>query len=294
MINKVYDFIHSKDSFDFVSAYKPLFMYNSGSYTFNCAMVKQGSAELLEEYNYVKSVHDLLNIRKVNNSNCNLVRVGKKYDGGYVLLANKQGCFSDNKIAYSLGISDDVSFDLSVSQKDYDIYQYDHTISGLPQENKHFHWKKIGITGYEETNELKNLSTLLVLNGHDDLDGMLLKMDIEGHEYGTILNADEQLIKRFDQIVIEFHDILDFDNRDITLKVFEKINKTHQLIHIHANNNSYVSFNGALVTPNVFEATYVIKDKFDFSPHNIVYPSEIDMPCRREFPDILLGRWNVD
>ena len=53
------------------------------------------------------------------------------------------------------------------------------------------HGKKIGLTGLDETEELKHLSSLINENGHSEDYGMVLKMDIEGWERAVVKgNAD--------------------------------------------------------------------------------------------------------
>ena len=70
------------------------------------------------------------------------IRIGSLKDGGYVLLDD----FENIKFAYSFGISNEISFDKDLADKNIDIYMYDHTINKLPFLHKKFHWKKIGIT----------------------------------------------------------------------------------------------------------------------------------------------------
>jgi hypothetical protein len=73
----------------------------------------------------------------------NKIRIGRKADGGYILLND----FNNIKIAYSFGISSEISFEKELVDKNIDIFMYDHTINKLPFENSKFHWKKIGLCG---------------------------------------------------------------------------------------------------------------------------------------------------
>lgn len=92
-------------------------------------------------YQYHKKLHELTNIRKI--SNLKEERVGRSKDGGYVMVTP----FSQEKIAYSIGIADDVSWDKQMANDGYDVYMYDHTIKKCPEKNSKFHWKKIGVGG---------------------------------------------------------------------------------------------------------------------------------------------------
>lgn len=287
LYNKKYDSIDA-----LMKAYLNLNLLSISSYANNDFLLKQGSAENTIEYKYHYQLHRAMEIENVDDGG-KLIRLGREYDGGYILYRDSKGIISRNKIAYSLGISDDVSFDLDIAEMGYDIYQYDHTISNLPEENEHFHWKKIGITGSNESKILKSIETLIHDNGHENSEGMLLKADIEGAEWDMINNCSEKTLSKFDQIVIELHNLCSYENRDSILEALTKLSNTHRVVHIHANNNSYVNFSGNMITPNVLEATFLLKENYSFSKSNKTLPIDLDQPCRKEFNEILLGFWNV-
>ena len=50
-----------------------------------------------------------------------------KHDGGYILLDD----FHEGSIAYSFGISTDVTWDKEMASRGYDVFMYDHTIDKL-------------------------------------------------------------------------------------------------------------------------------------------------------------------
>lgn len=83
---------------------------------------------------YYEELHELLHLAKINGAA--LVRIGKDNDGGYIM---PDDFGSDDKIAYSFGINDDVSWDKAMASRGYDVFMYDHTIDGLPEENPRFH-----------------------------------------------------------------------------------------------------------------------------------------------------------
>ena len=70
---------------------------------------------------------------------CKKIRIGRKADGGYILLDDLKNI----KIAYSFGISREISFDKELAKKNIDVFMYDHSINHLPFENSKFHWKKL-------------------------------------------------------------------------------------------------------------------------------------------------------
>ena len=263
------------------------------SFINNQMLLEQGVAEKTADYNYYNNIHRLLQIREVVDEGCCLARLGRRNDGGYVVLyGGRENSYSEDKVAYSLGISDDVSFDIDLANSGYELYQYDHTIDSLPENHKQFHWKKIGVSGENETAQLKSLESLIKLNGHEKRRGMLLKADIEGSEWDMISDCSHETLFQFDQIVIEYHNLLDYDMREKIIRVLEKMSQSHQVVHIHGNNNSYVNYSGKLITPNVIEVTYVLKEKYHFADVNIALPIDLDQPCRVNANEILLGNWN--
>ena len=235
----------------------------------------------------------LLKIKKVQNGD--LRRIGGKNDGGYIMLDDfsKKG---EAKVAYSFGICDDVEWDKDMAALGYDVYMYDHTIEGLPEENEKFHWFKVGIADCETCigSELNTLKHFLEVNGHAKTKHMILKMDVEGAEYGFLNMISEDILKQFDQIVFEFHGIIERKNADKLIAALTKLNKTHQVIHVHGNNySSTLEINGYRFS-RALEVTYVKRDMYEFiEDEDIVLPLSIDAPCRKDRAELNLGKWNA-
>ena len=201
--------------------------------------------------------------------------------------------YSTGRIAYSFGIGPDVSWDLAMADAGYEVYQYDHTIERLPCENPHFHWQKVGVSGMETTGSMKPLAMLIRENGHEHETGMVLKMDIEGWEYPVFAHTEDRVLKQFDQIVLELHRVLHWPFEEEMVTSFERLARTHQLVHVHANNSGQVDIYGSLVTPRLLEATFLLKSKYTFTETERIFPTELDRPNSLDRPEIMLGRWNV-
>ena len=264
------------------------FMIRFQQYTNYQAMLQQGLDETNSQYYYL---HQILKMYAVSpESGCKLVRIGGNKDGGYVLAKP----YSERKIAYSFGISNNVDWDMLMAKEGYQIYQYDHTINKLPQKHVNFHWHKMGVTGIGfETDELKSLSHILRQNGHEHETGMLLKMDVEGAEYQVFSTEDISVLRQFDQIVLELHNIFKFPNNYRQNLTFAKLLETHKMVHVHGNNCGKADFYGGLITPDVIGCTFLLKDKYEFEESDKVLPSELDYPNNPTRPEILLGLWNV-
>lgn len=272
-------------------SYDPL-MRSFGSYFQNEAVRVQNVAwEESEIYQYFKSVHKLMTLYGIKGEKTILQRVGGTHDGGYIMLMP----FSEAKVAYSIGIGNNVEWDRQMAENGYEIFMYDHTIENLPEENMAFHWRKKGIRGgrKSENDNLITLKEMLRQNGHEECRGMVLKMDVEGAEWEALCSMDEQIFLQFDQIVIELHELLNLNLKDKILKSLKKLNDIYAVVHLHGNNSNAVEFCGELITPNVLEATLVRRDKYEFVESQIILPRIIDRSCVECFPDIKLGCWNI-
>lgn len=202
------------------------------------------------------------------------VRVGRRCDGGYVLLND----FDAIETVYSLGIADDVSFDLDMLHQGRNIQrvmQYDFSVAKPPVENPRFHFEQKRITNVKDLGELAPNS--------------LLKIDIEGSEWDFFNSCTEADLMNFRQISVEFHDLVNFRGQRWYEKihaVLKKLALTHQLIHIHGNNIAMPVWTGERFFPSVLEATYVRRSDYQFEACSESLPGELDNPCSLYFPEI--------
>lgn len=187
-------------------------------------------------------------------------RLGSNRDGGYVI-GDLEGEYD---LYISAGISDEESFSRDFIDKynmnEFNSYAFDGTIQHYPYDyTKDIAFIKKNIHNMND-NQNTNLHSLIEKYNH-----IFLKMDIEGGEYPWLLNLDESKLKRFKQIVIEFHGITDNGwntNYNDKIRCLEKLSKTHYIIHAHGNNHGPVMNK----IPDVIELTYVNKDYFQIVP----------------------------
>lgn len=197
-----------------------------------------------------KTIKHLLGARNIKN--IDIVRLGKSNDGGYVL-AND---FSNNDYLLSMGINDDVSIEKDLEFVLHGIDLYDHTINELPDSinNGRFFKEKVS----------NNISEILSrISSNFDI---ILKCDIEGSEWEMLETIKESEMLRFRQIALEIHWISDelYPGIGAPIHVLEKINKTHQLFSIHANNYGPVTEIDGVIVPNVLELSYARKSSYEF------------------------------
>jgi hypothetical protein len=236
---------------------------------------------------YIRKLLSLL--KPMDVPGLNLIRKGRDFDGGYTMLDYKL----ENKICYSMGISDDVSWDIDMASIGCQVFQYDHTIKSFPLKHPSFHSFGVGICS-QPTNEpnLKTIEELIEINQHQKEDSIIMKMDIEGAEWPVFYDIKENIILKFSQIIVEFHGLEhSHSTRHLRryLNVLEKINKTHQIIHIHANNYGSMSLISGFPVPDTYEISLVRRRDHQFIESKKVYPTAIDMPCDAARPDYFLG-----
>ena len=196
------------------------------------------------------------------------IRLGKDYDGGYIIV-NIPNIYY--KILLAGGIENDLSFEEDFINKypDSKCFAFDGTINNLPTENNNITFIKKNI-GFENNEQITNIHDIINEN-----ESIFVKMDIEGAEIPWIKSLNHEQMNKFEQIVMEFH--FPFTNNEID--VFDKINKTHYLIHFHGNNCCGVRNHYGVLIPNVFECSYLHKKYFTNIPelNTDLIPSNLDM-----------------
>ena len=216
------------------------------------------------------------------------IRLGRKQDGGYIVFNHRLDSVDS---VYSYGISNDISFEEDLLQyTKAPILMYDHTIHDIPSHHGQFYFKKE--EGSTE-NLIKHINESFPASNK-----LLLKMDIEGSEWDLLESLNEVILTRFEQMVIEFHNLAFLQNEcfgqfNITynkmLNVFSKINKHFYLGHIHGNNCG-----GYKDIPNTIECTYIRKDMVwvNTSVETEAYPiPNLDYPNNVNLPDYRLDWW---
>lgn len=240
---------------------------------------------------YYKQLKKELYVEKPNDFG--FIRVGNKYDGGYVMLDD---FCSGDYIAYSFGIKDDVSWDSDMADKNYEIFMYDHTIDNLPSERESYHYFKQGIAAKPNREGLLDTpENFIIQNGHQDCSNMILKMDVEGCEWKVLSDIKSDTLNKFDQIVLELHNLIracDDENAQEKIAVLKKLNETHQPVHLHGNNCGYSVCIGDTLYPDVMEITYIKKSKYSTCRCDAQFPTSLDSPCNPDRADLVLGFWN--
>lgn len=223
-------------------------------------------------------------------------RIGRNMDGGYVI----NELPGNYDILISGGIANDISFEIDFlnTYKGINCLAYDGTTKlkiDEKQLNNNIKIVKKNL-GKENNNILTNLHQEI-----KEYNNIFLKLDIEGHEFRILPTFNDEQMKKFKQIVLEIHtpfDIEKYNNYfkglsdikiDNLFDLLKKINKTHTLVHLHANNGCLMALVDKIPLPHVFEVTY-IRNEFSSNKIKNSTPLPTSLDCKNivEKKDYLL------
>jgi hypothetical protein len=202
---------------------------------------RQEQAKQTPEARQRQLLFDML--QPVALANCRLERFGEANDGGYLMCANLLGGV---QAGYSYGINGydqwgcDVSTRLDVTVHQYDCFNT--TQPACPSGQTVFHAECVGDTaGTVDGRRFDTVSSQLAGNG-DRSGRIVLKIDVEGAEWRSLLSAPDEVLARIDQLVVEFHWLKDDQGRwhqdDTHLLVVERLRQFFEVAHLHFNNAS--------------------------------------------------------
>jgi hypothetical protein len=220
------------------------------------------------------------------------VRFGSLHDGGYVILDD----FRDVDTVFSFGIDKDATWDLDIAKKGITVYQFDHTIDRPPiTDNSRLIFAKKRIST-EAGPDSESLCSLVAQHDKHNIDpNILLKIDIECDEWAIFDKAPSEILRRFSQIVGEFHFFEGFSAdarcRRLINRVLRKLVDSYAVIHIHANNHGDFHKAGNLAFPNVLEITFANRNLYSFSETDETFPGPLDAPNDPNRPDVHLDIW---
>jgi len=212
-----------------------------------------------------------------------LVRLGPAGDGGYLVPDDLDGigaCFSP-------GVDRECRFELDCAARGMRVFMADASVAGPPVDHPAFAFVPRYL-GAVEDGETMTLDRWVGGSGAPAGD-LLLQMDIEGHEYATLLAASPELIARFRIMVVEFHDLVQLWNKPfsaLAAAAFRKVLATHACVHLHPNNCCGQETIAGIAVPRVMEFTFLRRDRIREGgrPARIPHPLDHDNTPRRPLP----------
>jgi hypothetical protein len=174
-------------------------------------------------------------ILPVTLSNCELQRFGTTNDGDYLLCGN----LSDEIAAgYSYGVGPDDTYGCDVSTRfEVPVHQYDCFDPARPTcagGTFVFHNECIGPKRLEEGGRVfDSLQSHIARNG-DAGKRLIVKIDIEGAEWDSLLATPDEVLDRIDQMPIEFHKV----DTPKTLELVRRLKTRFYPVALHFNNHA--------------------------------------------------------
>ena len=174
-------------------------------------------------------------IQPVALANCRLERFGEANDGGYLACAN---LLDGVGAAYSYGISGydgwgcDMSTKLRVPVHQYDCFNTTEPV--CTSGNTVFHAECVAdVAKTENGRPFATVEDQIARNG-DAGKHLVVKMDVEGAEWDSLLHAPDATLDAIDQLVVEFH----YVHEDRFVKVLRRLRQFFHVAHLHYNNIS--------------------------------------------------------
>jgi hypothetical protein len=171
----------------------------------------------------------------VTLGNCTLARYGSAYDGGYLLCSN---LIEGLGAGYSYGVGPNDDFGCEIATRyDVPVHQYDCFDPArpvCPGGKTVFHDECVAPTA--ATIDARRFDTMvnqIAANG-DTGKRLIVKMDIEGAEWDTLLEAPESVLENVDQLAIELHGVSD----ERFLATVRKLKKQFHVVNLNVNNMS--------------------------------------------------------
>jgi hypothetical protein len=224
--------------------------------------------EPIERVRQRQALFDLL--RPVALTNCELERFGEAHDGGYLMCGN---LLDGVQSGYSYGISGYDKWGCDISTRlDVPVHQYDCFDTTQPSclfGETVFHAECVG--DRTETLDGRPFDTVqnqFAGNG-DSSKRIVLKIDVEGAEWDSLLTAPDPVLHQIDQLAVEFHWLEDEQFRWIHdekhLRVVQRLHEFFAVAHIHFNNASCVG-DLAPFPSSAYEVLFVSKRLADVDP----------------------------
>lgn len=199
------------------------------------------------------------------------IRIGGPHDGGYVLVDDLDGI--DHVI--SIGVGSDVSFDLDMANRGFDVVLIDGTVSRPPVTHERFRFVR---SMWDE-----NETTIKSVTKPGSCD-QILKIDTEGAEWPCLAKIDPANLQFFRQIACEVHWL----DRQFDPVALMALTHYHTLVHVHACNYADTFEHDGKRWPKVIECTFLRDDRAEFINQIPALPRPQDSPCNPHAPELFL------
>lgn len=220
-------------------------------------------------------------------TNIELVRFGGDHDGGYLIPDDLEGVAA----CFSAGVGNVADFECDMANRGIRCFLADYSVDAPPVKNNLFDFEKkyIGTQNDSMTMTLQEWVGTKAPQSGD----LILQMDIEGAEYGVLMDSSTDILKRFRIMALEFHRldaICARDGIEIIALTFQKLLKHFEVVHIHPNNLlKPVNYRGYEIPP-CLEFTFLRRDRISNQRSTSAFPHPLDRANVPEIRDYALPR----
>jgi hypothetical protein len=216
------------------------------------------------------------------------IRMGSRFDGGYVMLDD----FRNVDLALSFGIGANADWDLAVAQRGVTVRQYDHTITHSPISHDSIAFFGEKVTENPADASRTTIHSILGQAGTQRDASVILKMDVESDEWPIFDHCALEDLRRFSQIIVEFHEFsrgIEDDWLRTATRVLEKLTAVFGVFHVHGNNWRSMAAVGNVYFPEVLEVSFANRNRYSFAKTAQLFPTPLDGPNDPRRPDLYLG-----
>lgn len=227
-------------------------------------------------------------LKPVTLKNCHLKRYGGANDGGYLMCENLiQGV----QTAYSYGIDTEDNWGCQVSrQLNVPVHQYDCFTEERPACAKGlfvFHDECVGAaTEIVDGHRFDTVANQIASNG-DTGRRLLVKMDVEGAEWDSLLATPDSVFDAIEQMPMELHGV---DERRF-LELVRRLKARFHLVNLNFNNHG-CNAEFSPMPSRAYQVLWVNKRVGVLDPEAPVPapPSPLNAPDNPSLPDCQIAR----
>jgi hypothetical protein len=223
------------------------------------------------------------------STDTNLIRLGPKGDGGYLIPNDIEGI----EACFSPGVEFISGFEKDCADLGMKIFLADKSVKKpkIQHEKFQFTKKHIGVISSDDYVTMDEWVKTSLPGSQSDL---LLQMDIEGCEYETFIGMSDGLMRRFRIIVAEFHGLHKLCSQpffNLASRMFDKILQSHICVHIHPNNLARSYRIKQVDIPPLSEFTFLRRDRVNNPTLAKVFPHPLDYDNTSKYPLPLPKCW---
>ena len=227
-------------------------------------------------------------------------RFGEHHDGGYL------SCMDNMKngtllAAYSMGVEQHDKWSSDIYESFHiPVYQYDCTVSKPAQDCGDCHFFPACLTSGKSNGMFPGKTTWTLEEAIENskmLDvpdrSLLMKMDVEASEWPVLANTSIETLKKFRQLIIEFHWLGSEDRHAEYVSVMHRLLHSggFQVVHLHGNNYSGKYEKEGFKIPAVLELTL---DALANQLTSCQDPKDLDLDEPNNPDGVDIGPWHTE